>query len=63
MVVCSEVIEHVSDVAEMVRQLSVLLRPGGAMMMTTINRYVCRIFMNMCMHGVHACMRGVHTHM
>ena len=37
-VVCSEVIEHVSDVAELVRQLSVLLRPGGAMMITTINR-------------------------
>lgn len=41
LVVCSEVVEHVSDLKLMVKDLSALLRPGGGMMITTINRCVC----------------------
>lgn len=37
-VVCSEVIEHVSDVPEMVSQLCSLVEEGGGLCITTINR-------------------------
>ena len=38
LVVCSEVIEHVSDLGLMIKDLSSLVRPGGGMLITTINR-------------------------
>eukprot|EP01138_Halocafeteria_seosinensis_P002925 gb/GECG01002988.1/.p1 GENE.gb/GECG01002988.1/~~gb/GECG01002988.1/.p1 ORF type:complete len:280 (+),score=30.85 gb/GECG01002988.1/:1-840(+) len=37
-VVCSEVIEHVSNMDELVASLVELTRPGGAIVLTTINR-------------------------
>lgn len=38
LVTCLEVIEHVPDPAELVRTLSKLVRPGGLLVMSTINR-------------------------
>ena len=37
-VVCMEVIEHVPDPAAFVRSLGALVRPGGALIMSTLNR-------------------------
>lgn len=37
-VVCMEVIEHVPDQAAFVRSLGALVRPGGALIMSTLNR-------------------------
>jgi 2-polyprenyl-6-hydroxyphenyl methylase/3-demethylubiquinone-9 3-methyltransferase len=37
-VVCMEVIEHVPDQAKFVRSLGQLVRPGGAIVMSTLNR-------------------------
>ena len=39
-VVCLEVVEHVPDVAEFVASCASLVRPGGAMILSTINRTV-----------------------
>ncbi|OQV13782.1 putative Ubiquinone biosynthesis O-methyltransferase, mitochondrial [Hypsibius exemplaris] len=40
-VVCSEVVEHVSDVASFVASVSQLTRPGGVTVFSTINRTIC----------------------
>jgi 2-polyprenyl-6-hydroxyphenyl methylase / 3-demethylubiquinone-9 3-methyltransferase len=44
-VVCSEVIEHVADVDELVRALSMLVKPGGSVIVTTLNRTVPSFFL------------------
>jgi ubiquinone biosynthesis O-methyltransferase len=45
LVVCSEVVEHVADVDELIRALSVLVKPGGSVVVTTLNRTLPSFFL------------------
>ena len=37
-VICLEVVEHVPDVTAFVKEVSQLVRPGGALVLSTLNR-------------------------